>query len=282
MNVTIKAAMDMAIRALQEKEQTEEVTQAIHRLQQLAKRDLVAQWSRESILEALENWRKAHDGQAPTVTALAEPGMPGCNIIQKHFGMRASAFLRQQYPQKVTPRHRPNRYGFTMEQDWLDCFREQFEKHCLDEGFSSKTYNVLRDKNTPLWATIAYNVGTSQWGELMQKAGVSYPNRQQNADPARMHMGVAYHPLYDQLEECLKRAEEHRKLLIEGLERTAVRTRYLDAYLELKAQESPYINRVPLETLNRLYKQAPEGSLSDPKPSPEDFALVDASVSKSR
>ena len=195
MNVTIKAAMDMAIRALQEKEQTEEVTQAIHRLQQLAKRDLVAQWSRESILEALENWRKAHDGQAPTVTALAEPGMPGCSIIQKHFGMRASAFLRQQYPQKVTPRHRPNRYGFTTEQDWLDCFREQFEKHCLDEGFSSKTYNVLRDKNTPLWATIAYNVGTSQWGELMKKAGVSYPNRQQNADPARMHMGVAHQPL---------------------------------------------------------------------------------------
>ena len=65
MNVTIKAAMDMAIRALQEKEQTEEVTQAIHRLQQLAKRDLVVQWSRESILEARENLRKAHDGQAP-------------------------------------------------------------------------------------------------------------------------------------------------------------------------------------------------------------------------
>ena len=271
MTVTIKAAMDMAIRALQEKEQTEEVIQAIHRLQQLAKRDLVAQWSRESILEALENWRKTHDGQAPTVTALAEPGMPGCSIIQKHFGMRASAFLRQQYPQKVTPRHRPNRYGFTTEQDWLDCFREQFEKHC----FSSKTYNVLRDKNTPLWATIAYNVGTSQWGELMKKAGVSYPNRQQNADPARMHMGVAHHPLYDQLEECL-----NRKLLLEGLERTAVRTRYLDAYLELKAQEDPHINRVPLETLNRLYKQAPEGSLSNPKPSPEDFALVDKSVSK--
>ena len=95
-------------------------------------------------------------------------------------------------------------------------------------------------------------------------------------------MGVAHHPLYDQLEECLKRAEEHRKLLIEGLERTAVRTRYLDAYLEMKYMEDPHINRVPLETLNRLYKQAPEGSLSNPKPSPEDFALVDGSVSKSR
>ena len=105
----------------------------------------------------------------------------------------------------------------------------------------------------------------------MKKAGVSYPNRQQNADPARMHMGVAHHPLYDQLEECLKQAAEHRELLIEGLERTAVRTRYLDAYLELKAQESPYINRVPLETLHKLYHEAPTGSLSDPKPSPEDM-----------
>ena len=120
MTVTIKAAMDMAIRALQEKEQTEEVTQAIHKLQQLAKRDLVAQWSRESILEALENWRKAHDGQAPTVTALAEPGMPGCSIIQKHFGMRASAFLRQQYPGRSHPGTVPtatasprNRTGWT-------------------------------------------------------------------------------------------------------------------------------------------------------------------------
>ena len=72
MTVTIKAAMDMAIRALQEKEQTEEVIQAIHRLQQLAKRDLVAQWSRESILEALENWRKTHDKQAEWLASIAE------------------------------------------------------------------------------------------------------------------------------------------------------------------------------------------------------------------
>ncbi len=263
MTVTIKKAMEMAIQALKEKEQTAEVQQAIHKLQRLAKRDLVAEWSQESIIEALENWRKEHDGAIPTVTTLVEPGMPGCNIIQKHFGMRASAFLRQQYPPKVTPKARPNRYGFTREQDWLDCFKEQFEKHCLDEGFSSKTYNILRDKNTPLWATIAYNVGTSQWGELMKKAGVAYPNRPQNADPSLMHVRVSHHPLYDKLEECLDRAEEHRKLLIEGLERTSVRTRYLDAYLEMKAQEDPYINRVPLETLHKLYHEAPVGPQSE-------------------
>lgn len=258
MTVTIKKAMEMAIQALHEKEQTDEVQQAIHKLQRLAKRDLVAEWSQESIIEALENWRKEHDGAIPTVTTLVEPGMPGCNIIQKHFGMRASAFLRQQYPPKITPRYKPNRYGFTREQDWLDCFREQFQKHCNTEGFSSKTYNTLRDKNTPLWATIAYNVGTSQWGELMKKAGVVYPNRPKVIDPSQVHVRLSHHPLVDKYEECLNRAEEHREKLIEGLERTAVRTKFLDAWLEMKFQEDPYINRI---TIKQLQEQLAEAGL---------------------
>lgn len=263
MTVTTKKAMDMAIQALQEKEQTDEIQQAIHKLQRLAKRDLVAEWSRESIIEALENWRKEHNGSIPTVTALAEPGMPGCGIIQKYFGMRASAFLRQRYPSRITSRHKSNRYGFSREQDWLECFREQFEKHCRTEGFNSKTYNTLRDKDTPLWTTIAYHVGTAQWGELMNKAGVKYPDRRENADPDLMHVRVSNHPLIDKWEACQKRAEEHSKVLIEELERTSIRTKFLDAWLEMKFQEDPHISRITIAELQEQLDHMPADAKLD-------------------
>jgi hypothetical protein len=103
--------------------------------------------------------------------------MPGANIIQKHFGMRASAFLKQYYGLDQDHLPRKNRYGYITTDDWVRCFREQFLKHCHDEGFSSNTYNLLKDKNTPLWMTIARHCGTTQWTKLMQLAGVEYPNK---------------------------------------------------------------------------------------------------------
>lgn len=264
MTVTIKTAIDMAIEALQEKEQTKEVRQAIHKLQALAKRELITNWSQKAILEALENWRKVHDGKTPTVTNLVEPGMPGANIIKKHFGVSASSFLRKQYPEGYeTQKMPPNRYGFTCQQDWLDCFRRQFEKHCKEEGFSSKTYNILRDKNTPLWATIAYHVGTSQWGELMKKAGVKYPLRHENAPADMSYKLSSYSPTLEKWDACLNKAIEHRKALEEMLERTAVRTRYLEAYMEQRYKEDPHISRISLETLHQKYHEAPVKPLSE-------------------
>ena len=172
--MTTKDALDLAISILEKQATTAELTEAITLLQHLRKRDMVANWSKESIIAALDDWKEQH-GRPPTVTNLIEPGMPGANIIQKHFGIRASAFMRGRYPPDNNPVPPINRYGYKNCDDWISCFREQFLKHCNEDGFSSKTYNMLKDKDTPLWMTIARHCGTTKWTKLMELAEVEYP-----------------------------------------------------------------------------------------------------------
>ena len=75
-----------------------------------------------------------------------------------------------------TEQRNPNSMNLDTEDDWINCFREQFNKN-IDEGISSKKYNLLRDKNTPTWETIARHCGVFGWKELMKKAQVQYPER---------------------------------------------------------------------------------------------------------
>lgn len=204
--MTTMQALDLAISALQEKNTDGELNLAIRLLHRLQKRELAANWSQSKIIDALDNWAREH-GHPPTVTNLIEPGMPGASTIQSHFGMRASAFLRKKYPGEVKNRASKNPYGFTSESDWLQCFREQFTKHCIEEDFSSKTYNQKKDPGTPLWSTIARHCGTSQWSKLMELAGVQYPGKIPH------HTGsynVTYSsPAFEKFESAL---EEYRRL----------------------------------------------------------------------
>lgn len=201
MTVDTMKALELAIAALKEKNITGEYDVAIRLLNRLQKRELAANWSQSKIISALDKWEKEY-GYPPTVTNLIEPGMPGASIIQKYFGMRASAFLRQKYPTEVKNRVSKNTYGFTSEDDWLDCFRSQFLKHCSEEEFSSRTYNTLKDPDTPLWSTIARHCGVSQWRKLMELADVQYPNR------IPSHTGeyeVTYSlPVLDRVESAVK------------------------------------------------------------------------------
>lgn len=151
--------------------------EAIKILERLSSRDWYINWDKESIIKALRDY-KERTGKAPTVTNLVETGMPKSITIQSHFQMRASLLLKQLFPEnrnldnKKTIYHNP--FGFNTEDEWLNCFIEQFNKHS-NKNMTSQNYNILRDKGTPTWGTIAKNCGMSTWGDLMKRAGVEYP-----------------------------------------------------------------------------------------------------------
>jgi hypothetical protein len=203
--MTVKQALEFSISKLRKQRQTEEIKEVIEHLEKLQRRDLVAHWTQESIVEALNHWEKEH-GMPPTVTSLVEPGMPGSNIIQKHFGMKASAFLRQMYPGNYK-RHTPeNKYGYTTQEEWVACFREQFLKHCNSEGFCSRKYNLLRDEGTPRWETISLHCDNAQWKKLMELADVRYPNRPRT-DGLKEFRVITISPLVDRIEKAVAERE---------------------------------------------------------------------------
>lgn len=216
--MTTKEALELAIITLQKEPVNTENSEAIKLLQQLHRRDIVAKWTKESIIETLDDW-KEQNGRPPTVTNLIEPGMPGANIIQKHFGMRASAFLHRRYPPDNNPALPKNQYGFLSSDDWLSCFREQFLKHCNEDGFSSKTYNMLKDKGTPLWMTIARHCGTTQWTKLMELADVKYPNQVVQYEPGTIHVSSVKSPWLERLEAAVAKREILDQQLIDSIEK---------------------------------------------------------------
>lgn len=220
--MTTKEALELAIRILQKEQTNKKYSEAVKLLQRLQRRDMVVKWTKETIIETLDGWKEQH-GIPPTVTNLIEPGMPGANVIQKHFGMRASAFLRRRYLTDNNHVSSKNQYGYQSSDDWLACFREQFLKHCNEEGFSSKTYNIFKDKGTPLWMTIARHCGTAQWSKLMELAGVKYPGQEEKSEPGKVHVSVVKSPWLERFEAAVAKREILDQELIDSMKKNSRR-----------------------------------------------------------
>lgn len=219
--MTTKNALSLAIAALQKEKPSAKITEAIEQLQQLQKRDLITRWNKEKIIASLDDWKKQNN-RIPTVTNLTEPGMPGASIIQKHFDMSASALLHKLYPIDNEASRYKGRYGFISNDDWLNCFREQFLKHRNEKYFSSKTYNKFRDKGTPAWNTIAEHCGVIGWLDLMRLADVEYAHRTLTLEPGKLHIVNERSPLLERYIAAVEKEEELCRNLIRTLEKHPV------------------------------------------------------------
>ena len=74
----------------------------------------------ETIIEALIKYKR-RTVRAPNITNLTQTGMPKSVTIQTYFGMKASLFLKQLFPEngpgKQTVAMRYNPYGFETDKD---------------------------------------------------------------------------------------------------------------------------------------------------------------------
>ena len=184
--------------------------QALRLLGKLEQADWYRNWTKESIIEALNDY-KERTGKAPTVTNLKERGMPNSVTVRSVFHMSPSLVLKRLFPENRRINGADseilNSFGFETEDDWLNCFVEQFNKH-REEGMCCKTYNALRDNGTPAWNTIAHHCKITSWSELMKKTGVEYiKNKRETAHD--IYISNATSPLVDKLEALMK---ERRKL----------------------------------------------------------------------
>lgn len=196
-------ALNIAIRAVKQLPETKTNCLAISALENMKKKTGHKKWSKEIIKDTLYEWKK-ENGRAPTTVNLSEEGMPGAPIIKAHFHMSASLFLKQLFPElRGESGTRNNKYGYTCEQDWVSCFREQFIKNI--DKVNSKNYDSLRDKNTPTYLTIMKHCSVSGWCELMNKAGVKYPNRVANAK--NLTIKNVHSPAIKKLEQIYKQRE---------------------------------------------------------------------------
>ena len=89
--------------------------QAIKLLSSLEQSDWYQNWTKDSIIKALNDYREKN-GRAPTVTNLKEHGMPKGVTIQSVFNMKPSLLLKRLFPENRNQRHvdpeLANPYGF--------------------------------------------------------------------------------------------------------------------------------------------------------------------------
>ena len=200
--ISTEKAIQIGIESIRQRDDIPPKTkeQALKLLGKLEQADWYKSWTKETIIAALNDY-KERTGRAPTVTNLKEHGMPKSVTIRSVFNMSPSLLLKRLFPEnrtlKVVNPELSNPFGFETQDDWLNCFIEQFNKH-KKEGMSSKTYNCLRDKGTPAWDTIANHCKISGWNELMKKAKVKYVKKPREA-VHNIYISDATSPLVEKL-----------------------------------------------------------------------------------
>ena len=168
MYISTLKALTIAIEAIKQLPETDENKQAITRLTNLKKCNRFIHWTKESVFERLNEWKIEHN-RNPSVTNLAEDGMPSAKTIQSLFDMRASAFMNLYYPRE-TPKSLTTKYSNKTKEEWVNIFVQQYNSI---QPKSAKEYNTKRDKTTPTWNTIANYLHVVNWTDLIKATGVN-------------------------------------------------------------------------------------------------------------
>lgn len=215
--LTISQALEIAIESVEKREDIFPATkkEALEKLKKLSKKDWYKQWDKDLIINALKQF-ETDNGRTPSVTDLKEVGMPNSLTIQTYFHMSASKFLQFLFPSRDYGSSRKYRHLYRTTNDWLECFKQQFNKN-IENGLCGKKYNQLRDINTPMWETIARHCGVHTWGELTTLAGVETPQAKRRK---QQPLFIAYttSPTIKRLEQLNKQAEELNMLLERNLQ----------------------------------------------------------------
>lgn len=202
MGMSVKRALHIAIDLIEQQPKTQKNQEAQKVLENLTSKEYFVHWDRGVITSTIQKWIDNHN-RMPTVRDLSEPGMPKAVTIQKHFGLSASVYLKQQFGHLFPEQEKRNKYGFTDQEDWLQCFRHQFLKH---GRINSKKYNLVKDDGTPKWETIVRHSGANGWRDLMDKANVSYEKSTAQANKIRVRKSTFKY--LDRYKRIIKELEE--------------------------------------------------------------------------
>lgn len=91
-SMTQQEALYYAISVIEKQPESKAGKSAVNILLKMAKSCKYIKWTKESIIQTLDDWKTKH-GRNPSVTDLSEPDMPNGATIKKLFDMKPSAFL---------------------------------------------------------------------------------------------------------------------------------------------------------------------------------------------
>jgi hypothetical protein len=122
--------------------------QAVKRLEEIMSELPICHWTRESILDACDQWI-IDKGYMPTMSRLDQiPTLPSHTAIKTHFSMTYAEFLNK-YFAKPNEVYIPQ-FGSRSTAEWLDLFRTEYLRI---EPTSQVEFDNKRRDNVPCCAT---------------------------------------------------------------------------------------------------------------------------------
>lgn len=160
--MTKKTALHMAIEALSQQSFSGSNQEAIKVLQQIETEVCRKVWTKESILQAFENWIKIY-GIPPMVSDLCTEELPSRFIVQRVFKESASVVLSKLYPKRCTRSYCERKFFCYTNEQLIEFFNQQF----IDlQPKSGRDYNIKRIRGTPTWEFAAHRLNCGTWNEF--------------------------------------------------------------------------------------------------------------------
>ena len=209
--MTTEKAFDLAIESIKIRQDLQggEKNKAIAAIKAAQKKDIYKNWNKKEIIKVLKEF-EVKNNRPPNVGDLITYGMPKALTIRSYFGVNASVFLKQLFPEsaKASIKKPVRKYDliFKSEQEWKQCFVNELKNMNHLSMINGKLYNLNRRKESPAWETIARHIGAANWSELIQKTGTARYTKKKPT--ARNFTIVSESPSMNQMAELLKEKQE--------------------------------------------------------------------------
>lgn len=207
LHMTRKQAVCRALALFETMERTSENQEITTKLKEVIDEMPFTAWSEETIRDTMRQFAVENE-RNPNVTDLKRAGMPSHTVIKNRFGIPAGEFLNTYYP-SAGREFNSKIYGHKSKEEWTENFKEQV----LDiKPRSGSDYDLMRDRNTPCWFTVAKYNGVSCWTGLLKHLGLPQCERTQARMRIRRKLNVtsevkilsAYEELSTQAEASLR------------------------------------------------------------------------------
>lgn len=160
--MTRKTALVTAISVL-DRTTAEDISEVKQKLQDIVDDLPKTNWSKETILDAVEQYRQDH-GRYPSIKEFEQKGLPTKRIVEKVFGQSIELVLSEYFPE-LQLRRKASRKFRDEQEYWLSFFVEYVKIH---PETTNITYNQERPAGSPSWQMIAAMYHLKRWNDLLK------------------------------------------------------------------------------------------------------------------
>ncbi len=167
--MTRKQAVLEAINILSPNKENEKITE---KLQEILEELPSASWTKNSIVDAIENYAIEHDNRLPYERELtSKNNMPSSTVIYNKFGIRSiRKFYEKYFPHFITKPLYGSPYGELTQSDLKKIFVQNYNRikeELKVKNVSNKLYNFYKTEASPCVETIMRNCNCNTYNELL-------------------------------------------------------------------------------------------------------------------